>query len=72
LSPACLPFAAAEVKPSGEVIMCAGAVHTPHILMLSGIGSQQLLADHGIAAVADVPGVGANLQDHPAVLMAAK
>ncbi len=52
--------------------MCAGAVHSPHILQLSGVGSQKLLADHGISAVADLPGVGANLQDHPAVLVAAK
>jgi choline dehydrogenase-like flavoprotein len=52
--------------------MCAGAVHSPHILMLSGLGPQQALAEHGIAAVADLPGVGANLQDHPAVLFASK
>jgi choline dehydrogenase len=40
--------------------------------MLSGVGPQQALAEHGISAVVDLQGVGANLQDHPAVLLAAK
>ena len=48
----------------GEVLLCAGSVNSPHILQLSGIGPAALLAQHGIAVVADVPGVGANLQDH--------
>ena len=47
---------AAELAPGGEVLMCAGAVHSPHILQLSGVGSAATLADHGIAAVADLPG----------------
>lgn len=46
-----------------EVILCAGAYHTPQMLMLSGIGSAQELARHGIPAVLDLP-VGHNLQDH--------
>ncbi|PSC67760.1 glucose-methanol-choline oxidoreductase [Micractinium conductrix] len=62
---------AAELAPGGEVLMCAGAVHSPHILQLSGVGSAATLADHGIAAVADLPGVGANMQDQPACLTAA-
>ncbi|MDA1071221.1 MAG: choline dehydrogenase [Proteobacteria bacterium] len=48
-----------------EVILSAGAVGSPHILLLSGIGPQAQLAGMGIAVVADLPGVGANLSDHP-------
>ncbi|KAL4424367.1 hypothetical protein ABPG75_001668 [Micractinium tetrahymenae] len=61
----------AELAAGGEVIMCAGAVHTPHVLQLSGVGAAATLADHGIAAVADLPAVGQNLQDQPACLTAA-
>ena len=48
----------------GEVILCAGAIGSPQILQLSGIGPGALLTQHGIAVVKDLPGVGANLQDH--------
>ena len=48
----------------GEVILCAGSIGTPQILQLSGVGPAALLQQHGIPVVADVPGVGANLQDH--------
>lgn len=47
-----------------EVIACAGAINTPHLLMLSGVGDAAHLADHGIAAVHHLPGVGQGLQDH--------
>ncbi|MEX2473940.1 GMC family oxidoreductase [Marinobacter sp.] len=47
-----------------EVILSAGSIGSPHLLQLSGIGPAQLLAQHGIATVADLPGVGENLQDH--------
>ena len=47
-----------------EVVLCAGAIGTPQTLQLSGIGPAALLQQHGIPVVADVPGVGANLQDH--------
>jgi choline dehydrogenase len=47
-----------------EVILAAGAVNSPQLLMLSGIGAADELRCHGIAVVADVPGVGRNLQDH--------
>ena len=50
---------------SGEVIVCAGAVGSAHLLMLSGIGPASQLRALGISPVADLPGVGANLQDHP-------
>jgi len=46
------------------VVLCAGAVATPQILQLSGMGPGALLQQHGIAPVLDLPGVGANLQDH--------
>lgn len=48
-----------------EVILSAGAVGTPHLLMLSGIGPADHLADMGIDLLCDLPGVGQNLNDHP-------
>jgi choline dehydrogenase len=53
-----------EVRATREVILSAGAIATPQLLQLSGIGPADLLREHGIAVLADVPGVGANLQDH--------
>ncbi|MDC0739328.1 FAD-dependent oxidoreductase [Cognatishimia sp. SS12] len=47
-----------------EVVLCAGAVETPRLLQLSGIGDAAHLKSHGIEVVADLPGVGANYQDH--------
>jgi choline dehydrogenase len=47
-----------------EVILCAGALNSPHLLQLSGVGPAALLSQHGIAVVRDLPGVGENLQDH--------
>jgi choline dehydrogenase len=52
------------VACEGEVIVSAGAIDSPRLLMLSGIGPAAHVADHGIAPVADLPGVGENLQDH--------
>lgn len=49
---------------SGEIILAAGVINSPQILMLSGIGPAAELAEHGIDAVHDLPGVGKNLQDH--------
>jgi len=54
-----------NVKSNKEVILCAGAVGSPHILMLSGIGPKDHLESMGINLVVDMPGVGQNLQDHP-------
>ncbi|XP_076256250.1 glucose dehydrogenase [FAD, quinone] [Rhynchophorus ferrugineus] len=50
-----------------EVILSAGAINSPHLLMLSGIGSAAHLRQHGIPVIYDSPGVGQNLQDHIAV-----
>ncbi|MCP5266823.1 MAG: GMC family oxidoreductase N-terminal domain-containing protein [Burkholderiaceae bacterium] len=47
-----------------EVLVAAGAIQSPHLLQLSGIGPADLLERHGIEVRADVPEVGANLQDH--------
>ena len=52
-----------------EVIVSAGAINSPQILMLSGIGEPQALAAHGIKVKAALPGVGQNLQDHAAALL---
>jgi choline dehydrogenase len=49
---------------NAEVILAAGAVASPQILELSGIGQGELLQRHGISVVADTPGVGENMQDH--------
>lgn len=47
-----------------EVLLCAGAIGSPHLLMLSGVGPKEELARLSIPLVQDLPGVGANLQDH--------
>ena len=49
---------------SREVVLCGGAINTPQILQLSGIGNEKDLAPLGITMVHNLPGVGANLQDH--------
>jgi len=51
-------------KARREVILAGGAINSPQLLQLSGIGPGELLREHGIAVVADLPGVGENLQDH--------
>jgi choline dehydrogenase-like flavoprotein len=52
-----------------EVIVSAGAVNSPQLLMLSGIGPAEELRRHGIEVVCDLPGVGENLQDHQDVML---
>ncbi len=53
-----------QLKAKREVLLCAGALQSPQLLMLSGIGPGAQLQKHGIATVHDLPGVGANLHDH--------
>jgi len=60
---------ARTVYADAEVILSAGAVQSPQILQLSGVGAGEALAKHGIKAVHELPGVGANLQDHLDVCM---
>jgi choline dehydrogenase len=56
-----------EARAEREVIVSAGAIGSPHLLLLSGIGPAEHLIEHGVRIHADSPGVGANLSDHPAV-----
>ncbi len=49
---------------AAEVISCSGAINTPQLLQLSGIGPAEVLSDAGVTPVVDLPGVGENLQDH--------
>ena len=51
-------------RAGAEVILCGGAINSPQLLQLSGIGPSALLGEKGVAVVADLPGVGENLQDH--------
>jgi choline dehydrogenase len=53
-----------EARCRGEIVLAAGAIGSPQLLMLSGVGPAQHLVDNGIAVIADRPGVGGNLQDH--------
>ncbi|KAI0161852.1 putative GMC oxidoreductase [Hypoxylon sp. FL1284] len=54
-----------NIKAKSEIILSAGAVDTPRLMMLSGIGPKKQLSDLGIPVVRDIAGVGENLQDHP-------
>jgi choline dehydrogenase len=58
-----------ELRAAREVIVCAGAFGSPHLLLLSGIGPHSALTSAGIAPVHDLPGVGRNLQDHPDLVL---
>jgi len=59
----------AKLAAKGEVLLAAGAVQSPQILMLSGIGPRAHLEEHGIDCRLEAAGVGQGLQDHPAVLV---
>ncbi|MEM8615665.1 MAG: choline dehydrogenase [Pseudomonadota bacterium] len=52
------------IRAEREVILCAGAVQSPQLLMLSGLGPAEALRKHGLPCIADIPGIGQNLQDH--------
>jgi choline dehydrogenase len=60
------------IRARREVIVCCGAINSPKLLQLSGIGAGSLLQDIGISTQHDLPGVGENLRDHFAVRMTAK
>ena len=55
------------IHASREVLLCAGAIGSPQLLMLSGIGDPASLAPHGIEVCHELPGVGANLHTHPTI-----
>jgi choline dehydrogenase len=57
------------VPAKREVLLAAGAIHTPQVLHLSGIGPRKLLESAGITTLVDLPGVGQNFQDHPRLPM---
>ncbi len=57
------------LRANREVILSAGSIGSPHLLMLSGLGPAEHLAEHGITPRADIPAIGANLQDHYIVRM---
>ncbi len=52
------------VKAAKEIVLSGGAINSPQLLMLSGVGDPAQLGEHGIDVVADLPGVGKNMQDH--------
>jgi choline dehydrogenase len=56
-----------QANATREVIISGGAINSPQLLMLSGIGDPAQLREHGIAVVSESPDVGANLQDHPVI-----
>ena len=56
--------AQAQAKARREVVLCGGALNSPQLLMLSGLGPGVQLQEHGIEVVADLPGVGESLMDH--------
>ncbi|MEU9338257.1 GMC family oxidoreductase N-terminal domain-containing protein [Streptomyces sp. NPDC048290] len=58
-----------QAHATAEVILCAGAIRSPHLLMLSGIGDPDALRAHGIPVLVESPAVGAGLQDHPRCTM---
>ncbi|WP_245513909.1 GMC family oxidoreductase N-terminal domain-containing protein, partial [Mesorhizobium sp. M1D.F.Ca.ET.234.01.1.1] len=53
-----------RIEARSEVILCAGAINSPKILLLSGVGPAAELKRAGVRAIHDLPGVGKNLQDH--------
>lgn len=55
------------VSARREIVLCGGAINSPQLLMLSGIGPADHLREVGVELVHDLPGVGAHLQDHPTV-----
>jgi len=58
-----------RVKASHEIILSGGAINSPQMLMLSGVGPADHLRQHGIEVKLDLPGVGQNLQEHPTVIV---
>ena len=61
-----------RLTAASEVILSGGAVNSPQLLMLSGIGPEAELRRHGIAVAGALPGVGQNLQDHPTVFVSTR
>ena len=60
-----------EVIRGAEIISCSGGIHSPALLMRSGVGPAAHLHDHGVDLVADVPAIGQNLGEHPSIGLSA-
>jgi choline dehydrogenase-like flavoprotein len=60
---------AIEIFSGDEIVLCAGAVMSPHLLLLSGIGPAEHLRQHGVTVVVDLPGVGTGCRDHPQIFL---
>ena len=60
------------VVEGSEIVLSAGAIGSPHLLMLSGVGPAGDLKEAGVALLHDLPGVGKNLRDHPSVTIQAR
>jgi choline dehydrogenase len=58
------PGRGSSTARASEVVVCGGAINSPQLLQLSGVGAASELSRHGISVVSDLPGVGENLQDH--------
>jgi choline dehydrogenase-like flavoprotein len=58
-----------QLRAKAETILCAGAVDTPRLMLLSGLGPKKQLEDLSIPVVKDIPGVGENLLDHPETII---
>jgi choline dehydrogenase len=58
-----------ETRTGDEIVLCAGAVMSPHLLLTSGIGPAAELHSHGVDVIVDLPGVGTNCRDHPQVFV---
>ncbi|MBM3224112.1 MAG: mycofactocin system GMC family oxidoreductase MftG [Candidatus Tectomicrobia bacterium] len=56
-----------SIVTADEIVLCAGAVSSPHLLLLSGVGPAAHLTHYGIPVVRDIPGVGQNLRNHPSL-----
>src|SRR5207302_1239973 len=67
---ATLPGGAEQQFEGGEIIISAGSAHSPALLMRAGIGPAAHLKSVGVTVVADVPGVGGNLLEHPSISVA--
>ncbi|HEX4896182.1 MAG TPA: choline dehydrogenase [Solimonas sp.] len=61
-----------EIHARREIVLSAGAIGSPHLLLLSGVGPAAHLRQHGLGVVHDLPGVGGNLQDHLDVIVSVR
>lgn len=59
-----------EVLSGDEIVLCAGAAMSPHLLLVSGVGPATQLRRHGISPIIDLPGVGTRCRDHPQLFLA--